>query len=118
MTSQLQFDEKQRKAITQCSRCGFCRAVCPVFDLTKRPVTNARGKMILLKELMEGKLPVTEAVAQAFLRCTTCKSCTVDCPSGADPQELVKAIRKEMTGIGYDNLFKAMGEVVEKVGNI
>jgi len=118
MTSQLQFDEKQRKAITQCSRCGFCRAVCPVFDLTKRPVTNARGKMILLKELMEGKLPVTEAVAQAFLRCTTCKSCTVNCPSGADPQELVKAIRKEMTGIGYDNLFKAMGEVVEKVGNI
>ncbi len=48
MAPQLQFDEKRRKAIAQCSRCGFCRAVCPIFDLTKRPITNARGKMILL----------------------------------------------------------------------
>ncbi len=118
MTVDLQFDENRRKAITQCSRCGFCRAVCPVFDLTKRPVTNARGKMILLKEMMEGTLPITEVVAQVFLRCTTCKNCTVTCPSGADPQQMIKAMRKEMAGIGYDSLFKAMGDVVEKSGNI
>ncbi len=118
MAVQLQFDEKRRKAITQCSRCGFCRAVCPIFDLTKRPITNARGKMILLKEVMEGKLPVTEGVAQAFLRCTTCMNCTLNCPSGVDPQELVKTMRKDMVGLGYDNLFKAIGEVIEKYGNI
>src|SRR4030066_157617 len=87
MPAQLQFDEKRRKAIVQCSRCGFCRAVCPIFDLTKRPITNARGKMILLKEVMEGKLPASEGVAQALLRCTTCMNCTVSCPSGVDPQE-------------------------------
>ncbi len=118
MTQAIQFDEKMRKAITQCSRCGFCRAVCPIFDLTKRPITNARGKMILMKEVMEGKLPVTEDVAKAFLRCTTCRNCTVNCPSGADPQKVITAARKEMVGIGFDNLFKAMGEVVEKYGNI
>ena len=118
MTTQLQLDEKRRKAITQCSRCGFCRAVCPIFDLTKRPVTNARGKMILMKEVMEGKLPVTEGVAQALLRCTTCMNCTVNCPSGADPQEVIKAARKDMVGMGFDNLFKKMGEVVERYGNI
>lgn len=118
MSTQLQFDEKKRKAIAQCSRCGFCRAVCPIFDLTKRPITNARGKMILLKEVMEGKLPLTEAVAQAFLRCTTCMNCTTHCPSGVDPQQMVKAMRKDMVGAGFDNLFKAMGETVEKTGNI
>lgn len=118
MADQLQFDEKRRKAITQCSRCGFCRAVCPVFDLTKRPITNARGKMILMKEVIEGKLPVTEEVAKAFLRCTTCMNCTTNCPSGADPQEVVKAARKDMVGMGYDNLFKAMGDIVQKYGNI
>ena len=101
MTTQLQLDEKRRKAITQCSRCGFCRAVCPIFDLTKRPITNARGKMILMKEVMEGKLPVTEGVAQALLRCTTCMNCTVNCPSGVDPQEVIKAARKDMVGLGY-----------------
>jgi len=90
-------------------RCGFCRAVCPIFDLTKRPVTNARGKMILLKEMMEGKLPATEDVANAFLKCTTCMNCTTSCPSGADPQDAIKAIRKEMVTAGHDNLFKAMG---------
>ena len=118
MITQLQFDEKRRKAITQCSRCGFCRAVCPIFDLTKRPITNARGKMILLKEVMEGKLPVTEGVAQALLRCTTCMNCTVNCPSGADPQEVIKAARKDLAAMGFDNLFKKMGEIVEKYGNI
>ena len=115
---QIQFDEKRRKAIAQCSRCGFCRAVCPIFNLTKRPITNARGKMILLKEVMDGKLPITEGVAQAFLRCTTCMNCTLNCPSGADPQEAIKAARKDMVEMGFDNLFKAMGEVIEKYGNI
>jgi Fe-S oxidoreductase len=81
-------------------------------------MTNARGKMILLKEVMEGKLPLTEAIAQAFLRCTTCMNCTTNCPSGVDPQEMVKAMRKDMVGAGFDNLFKAMGETVEKTGNI
>ncbi len=118
MANNIQFDEKRRKAIAQCSRCGFCRAVCPIFDLTKRPVTNARGKMILLKELMEGKLSVTEAVAQAFLRCTTCMNCTVNCPSGVDPQEMVKHARKEFVQLGMDNLFKAMAETMAKYGNI
>ena len=118
MTVELQGNEAKRKAITQCSRCGFCRAVCPIFELTKRPLTNARGKMILLREIMEGKLPVTEGVAQAFMRCTTCMNCTVTCPSGADPQKAIKEARKEMVGLGYDNLFKAMGQVVEKYGNI
>src|SRR4030042_5344702 len=103
MADQLQFDEKRRKAIRQCSRCGFCRAVCPIFELTKRPITNARGKMILLKELMEEKLPMTEAVAQAFLRCTTCMNCTTNCPSGVDPQEMVKAMRKAMVAKVFDH---------------
>lgn len=118
MEPQIQFDEKRRKAIAQCSRCGFCRAVCPIFDLTKRPVTNARGKMILLKELMEGKLQVTEAVAQAFLRCTTCMNCTVNCPSGVDPQEMVKQARRDFVQLGMDNLFRAMAETMAKYGNI
>jgi Fe-S oxidoreductase len=74
--------------------------------------------MILMKELMDGKLPVTEGVAQALLRCTTCMNCTLICPSGVDPQEVIKAMRKEMVGMGYDNLFKALGEIVEKYGNI
>ena len=58
------------------------------------------GKMILMKEVMEGKLPVTEGVAQALLRCTTCMNCTVNCPSGVDPQEVIKAARKDMVGMG------------------
>ncbi|MGQ9638413.1 MAG: (Fe-S)-binding protein [Thermodesulfobacteriota bacterium] len=118
MTLQIQFDDKRRKAIAQCSRCGFCRAVCPIFDLTKRPITNARGKMILLKEVMDGKLPVTEALAQAFLRCSACMNCTLNCPSGVDPQEMVKKARKDFVQLGMDNLFKGMSETMAKTGNI
>ena len=66
----------------------------------------------------EGKLPVTEEVAKAFLRCTTCMNCTTNCPSGAHPQKVIKAARKQMVDAGHDNLFKAMGKVVDKFGNI
>jgi Fe-S oxidoreductase len=118
MTGGLRFDEQQRKAVIQCSRCGFCRAVCPIFDVSKRAGSNARGKMILLREVLDGKLSVSEGVAQALMRCTTCMNCTLNCPSGVEPQEVIKAARKEMVGLGYDNLFKAMGEAVEKYGNI
>ncbi|MFQ5904409.1 MAG: (Fe-S)-binding protein [Candidatus Binatia bacterium] len=118
MTERLQFYEKWREAIIQCSRCGFCRAVCPIFEVSRRALANARGKMILLKEAMGGELPVTDGVAQAIMRCTTCMNCTVNCPSGAEPDKVIKAARKEMVGMGYDNLFQAMGEIVEKYGNI
>ncbi|MEW5911192.1 MAG: 4Fe-4S dicluster domain-containing protein, partial [Thermodesulfobacteriota bacterium] len=44
-----------RDQIRRCSRCGFCQAHCPVFGATLRPALNARGKMLLLKEVLEGR---------------------------------------------------------------
>jgi len=118
MANQIQFDENRRKAITQCSRCGFCRAVCPIFELTKRPITNARGKMILLKEVMEGKLPVTEGVAQALLRCTTCMNCTIACPSQIKVSDIVESIRAYLVDHGFTHLtHKKIAENIEKFHN-
>ena len=56
MEAKYDFERKFREQILQCSRCGFCQAVCPVYGSTLRPAYNARGKMLLLKEVMDGRI--------------------------------------------------------------
>jgi Fe-S oxidoreductase len=45
--------EEYLDRILKCSECGFCQAVCPVFASTLRPAYNTRGKMMILKEILE-----------------------------------------------------------------
>ena len=62
MEAKYDFERKYREQILQCSRCGFCQANCPVYGLTLRPALNARGKMLILKEVMEGKIDLGDDV--------------------------------------------------------
>ena len=84
---------------------------------TRRDHHQCKGKDEFIKEVMEGKLPVTEEVAKAFLRCTTCMKLHDQLPFGRRSRERSRP-PKQMVDAGHDNLFKAMGEVVKKSGNI
>lgn len=113
------FERKYRKQILQCSRCGYCQAVCPVFGATKRPALNARGKMLLLKEVMDGKLEVNDELIETMFQCTTCASCYENCPSGVNVPEIIKQARKDMVSIGSCHpAFTGMNQVLEKHTNI
>ena len=108
-----------RDQIQRCSRCGFCQAHCPVFGTSLRPALNARGKMLLLKEVLEGSLELNEELVESLFQCTTCASCTVNCPSGVDVPTIIKAARKEMVGLGACHpAFVAMDQVLEQNPNI
>ncbi|RJR19844.1 MAG: (Fe-S)-binding protein, partial [Desulfobacteraceae bacterium] len=69
------FEKLYRDQVLRCSSCGFCQAVCPVFGLTLRPSYNARGKMLVLKEVMEGNIPLGDELIETLFQCTTCASC-------------------------------------------
>jgi Fe-S oxidoreductase len=119
MEAKYNFSKKFRDQVLKCSSCGFCRAVCPVFGLTKRPAYNARGKMLILKEVMDGTIEQSDELIETLFQCTTCASCTEQCPSGVNPPEIIKQVRKDMVHIGSCHpAFKGMNDILRKYPNI
>jgi len=119
MEAKYDFERKYREQVLQCSRCGFCQAVCPVYGATLRPALNARGKMLVLKEVMDGKIELNDELIETLFQCTTCANCFENCPSGVNVPEIIKQVRKDMVHIGSCHpAFKGMNEVLKKYTNI
>jgi Fe-S oxidoreductase len=119
MESKYNFTKAYKEQIERCSRCGFCQAHCPVFGATLRPAYNARGKMLLAKEVLEGRLELTDELIETIFQCTTCASCATNCPSGVEVPEIIKAFRRDMVNVGSCHpAFTGMNEVLDKYDNI
>jgi len=101
MEAKYEFEKKYRDQILKCSSCGFCQAVCPVFGMTLRPALNTRGKMLLLKEVMDGSLELSGELAETFYTCTTCQACNYTCPAGVEGSEIIEEVRKELYRGGF-----------------
>ena len=78
--------------LVHCIKCGFCRAVCPVFQSLGIESTVARGKMGLIDAVAEGA-EVTEGFAEKMSLCLMCKACVENCPSGVKVDKAVMAAR-------------------------
>jgi len=75
--------------------------------------------MLLLKEIMDGKIDLSDELIETLFQCTTCASCTENCPSGVKIPEIIKLARKDMVNIGSCHpAFKGMKEVLKKHTNI
>ena len=119
MEARYDFEKKYREQILKCSRCGFCQAVCPVFGATLRPALNARGKMLLLKEVMDKEIELSDELIESLFQCTTCASCFENCPSGVNVAEIIKQARKDMVHIGSCHpAFTGMYNVLQQYTNI
>lgn len=101
MKAEENFTQGLEKDIGQCIRCGFCQAVCPVYETTFRPAHSARGRMLLLKEVMEGTIPPLKELADPFYNCTTCQACTYSCPAQIKVAQVVEGTRKKLYEAGY-----------------
>ena len=119
MPNDYDFVAQFREQILRCSRCGFCQAVCPVFGATLRPALNARGKMLLAKEVMEGELDLNDELIETFFQCTTCAACAQQCPSGVQVPEIIKAVRRDMVQAeSCHPAFAVMNQVLAEHDNI
>ena len=113
------FQEKYKEEILKCPQCGFCQASCPVFEATLRPAMNARGRILLLKNIFNGSLPVCSELAEAFFSCTNCKACTVSCPGRVRVDEIVIDFRKILYESGFaPEQLLALRNNIEKTGNV
>jgi glycolate oxidase iron-sulfur subunit len=71
-----------------CVHCGFCNATCPTYLELGDERDGPRGRIYLIKEMLEGN-PVTEATRRHLDRCLTCRNCETTCPSGVRYGELI-----------------------------
>jgi len=67
--------------LRSCVHCGFCTATCPTYQLLGDELDGPRGRIYLIKEVLEGA-PVTTKTQLHLDRCLTCRSCETTCPSG------------------------------------
>lgn len=67
--------------VGNCVHCGFCQATCPTYQLLGDELDSPRGRIYLIKQVLEGKAPTVQT--QVHLdRCLTCRACETACPSG------------------------------------
>lgn len=80
--------EEAERILRSCVHCGFCTATCPTYQLLGDELDSPRGRIYLIKQVLEGQ-PVT-AKTQAHLdRCLTCRNCETTCPSGVQYHNLL-----------------------------
>lgn len=81
------------KAIRNCVHCGFCTATCPTYVLLGDERDSPRGRIYLIKDMLEKNATPTTEVVTHIDRCLSCLSCTTTCPSGVDYMHLIDHAR-------------------------
>jgi glycolate oxidase iron-sulfur subunit len=77
-----------------CVHCGFCTATCPTFVLLGDELDSPRGRIYLIKDMLESGRPATPEVVKHIDRCLSCLACMTTCPSGVHYMHLVDHARR------------------------
>jgi len=85
----------------RCTRCGFCQASCPTYDVLRRESATARGKVQLLLGILQHKLPMSQAISRYVYSCMDCRSCFQNCPGGVRAYEIFSVARRAFAGTEY-----------------
>ncbi|ASM77170.1 glycolate oxidase iron-sulfur subunit [Vitreoscilla filiformis] len=85
--------EAAEAILRKCVHCGFCTATCPTYQLLGDELDSPRGRIYLIKQMLEGA-PVTSTTQTHLDRCLTCRNCETTCPSGVQYGQLVDIGRR------------------------
>jgi glycolate oxidase iron-sulfur subunit len=84
------------KILRACVHCGFCTATCPTYVLLGDELDSPRGRIYLIKEMLEKDRPPTPEVVKHIDRCLSCLACMTTCPSGVNYMHLVDQARSKI----------------------
>ena len=99
---QTRFSERQladsdvaasEQILRKCVHCGFCTATCPTYVLLGDELDSPRGRIYLIKDMLEHERPATAEVVRHVDRCLSCLACMTTCPSGVHYQHLIDHAR-------------------------
>ena len=108
--------QASEKIIRKCVHCGFCTATCPTFVLLGEENDSPRGRIYLIKDMLENDRPADAETVKHVDRCLSCLSCMTTCPSGVNYMHLVDHarahIQKTYKRPPIDRLMRAMLGVI------
>jgi glycolate oxidase iron-sulfur subunit len=87
---------ESEKILRKCVHCGFCTATCPTYALLGDELDGPRGRIYLIKDMLENDRPATTEVVTHIDRCLSCLSCMTTCPSGVNYMHLVDHAREHI----------------------
>src|ERR1700753_2496365 len=103
---------ESEKILRACVHCGFCTATCPTYVLLGDELDSPRGRIYLIKEMLEHDREPTADVVKHIDRCLSCLACMTTCPSGVNYMHLVDQARvrveTEYTRPLADRLIRAL----------
>jgi glycolate oxidase iron-sulfur subunit len=81
------------RILRKCVHCGFCTATCPTYVLLGDELDSPRGRIYMIKDMLENDKPASAKLTKHIDRCLSCLSCMTTCPSGVDYMHLVERAR-------------------------
>ena len=81
------------KILRTCVHCGFCTATCPTYQVLGDELDSPRGRIYLIKEMLETGRPADARTVKHIDRCLSCLACVTTCPSGVDYMHLIDQAR-------------------------
>ena len=82
-------NKSSEKILRKCVHCGFCNATCPTYKLLGDELDGPRGRIYLIKDMLENNKPANEKIVKHIDRCLSCYSCMTTCPSGVNYMHLI-----------------------------
>ena len=82
-------NKSSEKNFRKCVHCGFCNATCPTYQLLGDELDGPRGRIYLIKDMIENNKPATKTVVKHIDRCLSCYGCMTTCPSGVNYMQLI-----------------------------
>src|SRR5579863_8354751 len=86
------------KILRSCVHCGFCTATCPTYLLLGDELDSPRGRIALIKDMLENERTPSAEVVKHIDRCLSCLGCQTTCPSGVNYMQLVDHARAYIEG--------------------
>ena len=82
-------NKSSEKILRKCVHCGFCNATCPTYQLLGDELDGPRGRIYLIKDMIENNKPANKMIVKHIDRCLSCYSCMTTCPSGVNYMHLI-----------------------------
>src|SRR3954467_29889 len=82
--------------VLDCVHCGLCTASCPTYVETSNEADSPRGRIYLMRSVIDGTLPLDDDVKQHLDLCLNCRACETACPSGVQYGKLIEPFRDHM----------------------
>ena len=111
-------DAKLEEDIYTCASCGYCRFNCPVYKVLGFESATVRGRMLMMKKVLEGKMEMTPELVNSMYMCAQCEGCHVACPNNIDFVMITQLLRQEMVKQGLlPESFAAVRENLATLNN-